>query len=519
VNDPIPATMPDPEPRAALAVAPATPPPVLWTPTFALAVDEMVKRKEAKHEFFLRVMDRGVHFGVIPGTGDKPTLLKPGAEMLLANMGLQPSFFDATDSPEVDILGTAHKGEPYIKYRRICIIYRQLGARVDDRMIVAQAEGSCSSWETKYRYRNAEKVCPNCGGGFIKKSKFDNKEWYCYAKIGGCGATFPPDDTRIVDQVVGKVPNPDVCELENTVLKMADKRALVAATLLATGCSDIFTQDVEDFAGGSGNGETIDYDPNDDPPGNPAQTQQRTQTRGTGKAAGVKVTPIHTKGNPRKAEPAAGKTAPAGDQQRPAGISNDERGRLQAEVRGFFGIKKPSINGAEMQIILADMQNVMGTKIQTWSAVTDAMLQAYVHRKKAAATQQQQQQQQQEPERGMTTRTNNALFTALNAIGVKDKESRLLFVEESGFSITEFAELDEPDAVQIINAATALRELGQTQWRPYVKPGDGEEPAESDAPEAAVDYCRGCGAQTSPQGNTEPHASDCDVEYPDEQLV
>jgi type IV secretory pathway VirB10-like protein len=32
----------------------------------------------------------------------------------------------------------------------------------------------------------------------------------------------------------------------NTIEKMADKRALVAATLLATGCSDIFTQDMEE---------------------------------------------------------------------------------------------------------------------------------------------------------------------------------------------------------------------------------------------------------------------------------
>jgi hypothetical protein len=31
------------------------------------------------------------------------------------------------------------------------------------------------------------------------------------------------------------------------ILKMADKRALVAATIIATGCSDIFTQDIEDM--------------------------------------------------------------------------------------------------------------------------------------------------------------------------------------------------------------------------------------------------------------------------------
>jgi hypothetical protein len=36
-------------------------------------------------------------------------------------------------------------------------------------------------------------------------------------------------------------------EMANTILKMSEKRALIAATLLAPGCSDIFTQDLEDM--------------------------------------------------------------------------------------------------------------------------------------------------------------------------------------------------------------------------------------------------------------------------------
>jgi hypothetical protein len=43
------------------------------------------------------------------------------------------------------------------------------------------------------------------------------------------------------------VKNPDVSDLVNTILKMADKRALVAATLIATGLSEYFTQDMDDF--------------------------------------------------------------------------------------------------------------------------------------------------------------------------------------------------------------------------------------------------------------------------------
>jgi len=40
--------------------------------------------------------------------------------------------------------------------------------------------------------------------------------------------------------------NPDVADVVNTIQKMAQKRALVAATLIATSASEFFTQDVED---------------------------------------------------------------------------------------------------------------------------------------------------------------------------------------------------------------------------------------------------------------------------------
>ncbi len=38
-----------------------------------------------------------------------------------------------------------------------------------------------------------------------------------------------------------------VFEIRNTILKMSEKRAFVSAILMATGASDIFTQDIEDF--------------------------------------------------------------------------------------------------------------------------------------------------------------------------------------------------------------------------------------------------------------------------------
>jgi len=49
-----------------------------------------------------------------------------------------------------------------------------------------------------------------------------------------------------VDTALYRIPNPDGADVVNTIQKMAQKRALVAATLLATSASEFFTQDVED---------------------------------------------------------------------------------------------------------------------------------------------------------------------------------------------------------------------------------------------------------------------------------
>lgn len=210
-------------------------PPAAWTPSFAVTVDDMVARVAAKHDFFDRVMRKDEHYGVIPGTGTKPTLLKPGAELLLSSMALYVEFDDA-EPPVVDYGEDGREG--LIHYRRRCQVFHE---SANGRVCVAKAEGSCTSREAKYRWRSAGAVCPDCGKE-LRMSK-DRPEWYCWKKKGGCGATFPGERFKFE-----KVANPDLADTENTILKMADKRALVAATLIATGCSDIFTQDLDDRA-------------------------------------------------------------------------------------------------------------------------------------------------------------------------------------------------------------------------------------------------------------------------------
>jgi len=94
-------------------------------------------------------------------------------------------------------------------------------------------------------------VCPSCTKPTIIKGKEEfGGGWICFAKKGGCGQKFPAGAVEIEGQQTGRVQNPDVADTINTVLKMAKKRAHVDAAIALARCSDMFTQDVEDFDAG-----------------------------------------------------------------------------------------------------------------------------------------------------------------------------------------------------------------------------------------------------------------------------
>jgi len=238
--------------------------PAEWTPSFVRSVDDQLAMLAERDRFYKNVLHPGVHYGVIPGT-QKPSLWKPGAEALLSAMALHAETGNE-QPPIADVTGNDHNGEPFIQYIRWCRIYRQTGPQMQDRIEIAKLTGSCNSWEPKYRYRDEQRSCPSCGGAFIIKGKQEyGGGWICFKKKGGCGAKFANDDPAIQGQATGKILNENVLELQNTILKMADKRALIAATLVATGCSDIFTQDVEDMP------RTMGAPPEPPPPPTPRQ--------------------------------------------------------------------------------------------------------------------------------------------------------------------------------------------------------------------------------------------------------
>ena len=218
-----------------------------FMPVFTIEV--LAERRKIIQQAFDLVMKDGIDYGVFPGTEPRKdkdgklipppkSLYKPGAEQLCTLFGFVPKF-EILEKVQ-DFTGEEHGGEPFIYYMIECTL-------IKNREAVGSAIGSCNSWEKKYRYRNAERTCPQCSKPNIRPSKEGG--YYCWKKTDGCGATFAENDKRITDQAQGQKANPDIYDVINTILKQSEKRSLVAAVLVATGASAFFTQDIEDMSG------------------------------------------------------------------------------------------------------------------------------------------------------------------------------------------------------------------------------------------------------------------------------
>ena len=198
----------------------------------ALSVQDVQSQVNLIQHVMRQVMQKDQHYGVIPGTGTKPTLLKAGAEKLCLTFRLDPQY-EIEQQQDGNHLTIISK----------CILHHiPSGQRFGSGM------GSCSTKESKYAYRSGGRKCPQCGAESIIKGREEyGGGWICFAKKGGCGAKFLEKDDAITSQSVGRIPNEDLADQYNTVLKMANKRSLVAAVLNSTAASDIFTQDIEDM--------------------------------------------------------------------------------------------------------------------------------------------------------------------------------------------------------------------------------------------------------------------------------
>lgn len=200
---------------------------------YAMTVDKVVGQINLIQRVMEKTMKDGEHYGKIPGCGDKPSLLKPGAEKISTTFRLAPEYKITKTE-----LSNGHR-----EYEIVCTLIH-----IPTGQMIGQGVGSCSTMEAKYRFRKAEQKCPKCGQETIIKGKQEyGGGWLCFAKKGGCGAKFKDGDPEIENQGMDRVEHDNPADYYNTVLKMAKKRAHVDAVLTATAASDIFTQDIEDM--------------------------------------------------------------------------------------------------------------------------------------------------------------------------------------------------------------------------------------------------------------------------------
>lgn len=199
----------------------------------AMSPEMLVRQVKLIQDVMKSVMKEGEHYGVIPGCGDKPSLLQPGAQKLGSTFRFAP-YYHVTNTE----MPNGHR-----EYEIITTL-----EHIPTGKKVGQGVGSCSTMESKYRYRSAERVCPECGATAIIKGKKEfGGGWLCWKKKDGCGEKFKDGDTSIESQETGKVEYDNPADYYNTVLKMAKKRSHVDSILTSTAASDIFTQDIEDL--------------------------------------------------------------------------------------------------------------------------------------------------------------------------------------------------------------------------------------------------------------------------------
>lgn len=202
---------------------PQTVPQTIELADYAMSVNSMLRQVKVIQDTLNTVMKEGEHYGKIPGCGPKPTLLKPGAEKISATFHLAPSYEIVT----TDFVN-GHR-----EYQVTCTLKHTITG-----FEVGQGVGSCSTMESKYRFRTRDIDT----GLPIPKDYRDNKGAY---REQGYKATKIGDKWAWVKSERTEHDNP--ADYYNTCLKMAKKRAHVDAVLTATAASDIFTQDIEEL--------------------------------------------------------------------------------------------------------------------------------------------------------------------------------------------------------------------------------------------------------------------------------
>lgn len=205
---------------------------------YAMSIDGLVGQVALIQRVMEKVMKENEHYGKIPGTS-KPTLLKPGAEKLCLTFRLNPNY---------DIIEKIREKD-FIAYTVRCDL-----THIISQTPIASGIGSCNSRESKYRYHSQSTGKP------VPKEYWDTRD---PATLGGPQYSPRKKDGKWI--IFEQIENANPWDLDNTLIKMACKRALIAATLNATAASDIFTQDIEDMPPEIVNAEIVQEQPAKEP--------------------------------------------------------------------------------------------------------------------------------------------------------------------------------------------------------------------------------------------------------------
>jgi len=202
------------------------------------------------------LMKEGTHYDDVTG-GGLNSLLQPGAEKLCMAFKFAPSFdVERRDYAPDEVPNAEEPVEGHREYIVNCELHHRPTGQY-----VGSGRGSCSTLESKYRYRKIDQTTKVPIPGDFWDSYEDSMANADFSILeeelkangvdmpDGAEAGVTKDDNgewRITVQAKGE--NPDIADQYNTVLKMAEKRALVNAVKRSTAASDIFTQDTEDLA-------------------------------------------------------------------------------------------------------------------------------------------------------------------------------------------------------------------------------------------------------------------------------
>lgn len=204
---------------------------------FAIDAEAMVKQDAMIQEMMKSIMKEDTHFGKIPGCGPKPALLQPGAQKLCTRFQVHVEVKERVQTDMAD-------GHREVRFDVL------LKTNVDG-LVIAEGVGTCSTMETKYRYRR--------GSGDVVTDRMVPKAFWDLAKdkqrgpegkalLGGprCGIKKVDGKWMVIERnAQEREEHPDPADYYNTVEKISFKRAQLHAVINGTACSDIFEQDFD----------------------------------------------------------------------------------------------------------------------------------------------------------------------------------------------------------------------------------------------------------------------------------